>query len=140
MNKVKISRAFLRNCEGFMFEEELLDKIDTYLKPDHKYGMTLKGLTNVSPRDFTATLGDGSPIFTRSEVNKIIKLLGYFDLTLKDMVRHDYDNRGNKVEGYNNLDYEELEYDSPPASPEIEKAAEKVLEDLKDFEPTTSTN
>jgi len=133
MNKVKISEAFLRNCEGFMFEEELLDKIDTYLKPDHKYGMTLKGLTNVSPRDFTATLGDGSPIFTRAEINKVIKLLGYFDLTLKDMVRHDYDNRGNKVEGYNNLDYEES--DGEIAHPEIEAQAEKVLEDLQNFEP-----
>ena len=133
MNKVKISEAFLRNCEGFMFEEELLDKIDTYLKPDHKYGMTLKGLTNVSPRDFTATLGDGSPIFTRAEVNKVIKLLGYFDLTLKDMVRHDYDNRGNKVEGYNNLDYESS--DGEIAHPEIEAQAEKVFEDLQDFEP-----
>ena len=30
-----------------MFEQVLLDKIDT----DHEHGMTLKGLTNVSPRD-----------------------------------------------------------------------------------------
>ena len=47
MNKIKISEAFLRNCEGFMFEQVLLDKIDTYLKTDHEHGMTLKGLTNV---------------------------------------------------------------------------------------------
>ena len=136
MNVIKISEAFLRNCEGFMFEEVLLDKIDTYLKPDNKLGMTLKGLTQVSPRDFTATLGDGSPIFTKAEVNKVIKLLGNFDLTLKDMVRHDYDNRGNKVEGYNNLDYE----DGHIASPEIEAAAEKVWEDVKDFGPETPVN
>ena len=140
MNKIKISKAFLRNCEGFMFEEELLDKIDTYLKPDNKFGMTLRGLTNVSPRDFTLRLGDGTPMFTRTEVNKVIKLLSNFHLTLKDMVCHDYDNRGNKVDGNNNLDYEDLENDPPFASPEIESAAEKVLEDLKDFEPSTSTN
>ena len=89
-NKIKLSQAFLRNCEGFMFEEILLDKIDSFLKPDHKYGMTLKGLTQVSPRDFTAVLGDGSPVFTRAEVNKVIKLLGNFELTLKNMVCHNY--------------------------------------------------
>ena len=137
-NKIKISEAFLRNCEGFMFEEVLLDKIDTYLKPDHKHGMTLKGLTKISPRDFTTTLGDGSPIFTRAEVNKVIKLLSNFELTLKNMVCHDYDNRGEKCPGHNNLDYESN--DVTIADPLIEEAAEKVYEDLKDFEPETLSN
>ena len=132
-NKIKISEAFLRNCEGFMFEDVLLDKIDTYLKPDHKHGMTLAGLTKVSPRDFTATLGDGTPIFTRAEVNRVIKLLGNFELTLKNMVCHNYDHRGNLCEGHNNLDYESSDGDI--AHPEIEAQAEKVLEDLQDFEP-----
>lgn len=136
MNVIKISEAFLRNCEGFMFEEVLLDKIDTYLKPDNKLGMTLKGLTQVSPRDFTATLGDGSPIFTKAEVNKVIRLLGYFDLTLKNMVRHDYNSRGEKCSGYNNLDYE----DGHVATPELEAEAEKVWEDVKDFSPETPVN
>jgi len=132
-NKIKISEAFLRNCEGFMFEEVLLDKIDTFLKPDHKYGMTLKGLTQVSPRDFTATLGDGSPVFTKAEVNKVIKLLGNFDLNLKNMVCHDYDSRGERCEGFNNLDYESN--DVYQADPQIEAQAEKVFEDIKNFEP-----
>ena len=131
-----MNEAFLRNCEGFMFEEVLLDKIETFLKPDNKYGMTLKGLTQVSPRDFTAVLGDGSPVFTRAEVNKVIKLLGNFELTLKNMVCHNYDGRGELCEGHNNLDYEE---DVPFAPKEIEAAAEKVYEDLKDFEPISKT-
>jgi len=135
-NKIKLSQAFLRNCEGFMFEEILLDKIDSFLKPDHKYGMTLKGLTQVSPRDFTAVLGDGSPVFTRAEVNKVIKLLGNFELTLKNMVCHNYDSRGELCDGHNNLDYEN---DIPHASPEIEAAAEKVFEDIKNFEPINQT-
>jgi hypothetical protein len=135
-NKIKMNEAFLRNCEGFMFEEVLLDKIETFLKPDNKYGMTLKGLTQVSPRDFTAVLGDGSPVFTRAEVNKVIKLLGNFELTLKNMVCHNYDGRGELCEGHNNLDYED---DVPYASKEIEAAATKVYEDLKDFEPINKT-
>ena len=85
MKKIKISEAFLRNCEGFMFEQVLLDKIDTYLKTDHEHGMTLKGLTNVSPRDLTATLGDGNPIFSKTEVSKIINLLAKFDLSLNSI-------------------------------------------------------
>ena len=98
--------------------------------------MTLKGLTQVSPRDFTAVLGDGSPVFTRAEVNKVIKLLGNFELTLKNMVCHNYDSRGELCDGHNNLDYEN---DIPHASPEIEAAAEKVFEDIKNFEPINQT-
>lgn len=136
MNKIKISEAFLRNCEGFIFEKTILDKIDTYLKPDNELGMTLKGLSEVSPRDLTMELGDEGPIFTRGEINKIIDLLGNFELTLKNMVCHNYDSRGNKCEGHNNLDYE----DGHIASEEIEAAAEKVWEDVKDFGPETPTN
>ena len=136
IDKVKISQAFLRNCEGFMFEKTILDKIDTYLKPDNELGMTLKGLSQVSPRDLTMNLGEEGPIFTRGEVNKIIDLLGKFDLTLKNMVRHDYNSRGEKCSGYNNVDYE----DGHIASPEIEAAAEKVWEDVKDFGPETPVN
>ena len=130
MNKIKISEAFLRNCEGFMFEQVLLDKIDTYLKTDHEHGMTLKGLTNVSPRDLTATLGDGNPIFSKTEVSKIINLLAKFDLSLKDMATHCYNSRGERVTD-SNLDYEINNI----AAPEIESAAEKTWEEVQDFEP-----
>ena len=130
MNKIKISEAFLRNCEGFMFEQVLLDKIDTYLKIDHEHGMTLKGLTNVSPRDLTATLGDGNPIFSKTEVSKIINLLAKFDLSLKDMATHCYNSRGVRVTD-TNLDYEINNI----AAPEIEAAAEKTWEEVQDFEP-----
>ena len=131
-NKIKLNEAFLRNCEGFMFEDILLDKIETFLKPDNEYGMTLKGLAQISPRDFTAVLGDGSPTFTKTEVNKVIKLLSNFELTLKNMVCHNYDGRGRLCEGHNNLDYED---DIPYAPLEIEAAAEKVYEDVKNLEP-----
>ena len=136
-NKIKISEASLRNCEGFMFEDILLDKIDTYLKPDHVHGMTLQGLTKVSPRDFTAVLGDGAAAFSRAEINRVIKLLGNFDLTLKNMVCHDYDNKGERCGGFNNLDYELN--DMSIADPKIEAEAEKAFEDIKNFEPINLT-
>ena len=104
-----------------MFEQVLLDKIDTYLKTDHEHGMTLKGLTNVSPRDLTATLGDGNPIFSKTEVSKIINLLAKFDLSLKDMATHCYNSRGERVTD-SNLDYEINEY----AAPEIESQQKKL--------------
>ena len=46
------------------------------------------------------------------------------------MATHCYNSRGERVTD-SNLDYENHDY----AAPEIEAAAEKVLEDLQDFEP-----
>ena len=87
-------------------------------------------MTNVSPRDLTATLGDGNPIFSKTEVSKIINLLAKFDLSLKDMATHCYNSRGERVTD-SNLDYEINNI----AAPEIESAAEKTWEEVQDFEP-----
>ena len=85
--KIKIKDANLYNCEGFMTDIELVDKINTVFKTDTEVGMTLHGLTQVAPRDFFAsTMGDGEGFFTKAEMARVIKYLYTFDLTLNNMV------------------------------------------------------
>jgi len=60
--KIKIKDANLYNCEGFMTDMELVDKINTVFKTDNSHntkgdgetivGMTLAGLIEVAPREF----------------------------------------------------------------------------------------
>ena len=137
---VKISEALLQNCEGFMHEVELVKKINEYFADpfeSNRLTFTLYDLQKLEPTDFFIT-NDGVQIFSKSEINKIIKLLGYYDLTLANLVKHDYyDNRGNLVKACN-LDYEDLE--TKVASPEIEKAAEIDYEITKDYEPEILNN
>jgi hypothetical protein len=97
-------------------------------------------LSQLEPTDLFITDDDGNQVFSKSEINKIIKLLGYYDLTLTNLVKHDYyDNLGNLVKACN-LDYEDLDFDSPKASPDIEKAAEIDYEITKDLEPEILNN
>ena len=141
---VKISEALLQNCEGFMHEVELVKKINEYFadpkdrKQSLRPTLTLCDLSQLEPTDLFITDDDGNQVFSKSEINKIIKLLGYYDLTLANLVKHDYyDNRGNLVKACN-LDYEDLE--TKVASPEIEKAAEIDYEITKDYEPEILNN
>ena len=67
--KIKLKDANLYNCEGFMTDMELVDKINNVFKTDTDVGMT-----------------DGEVMFTKSEVDKVIKYLAAFDLTLNQMV------------------------------------------------------
>ena len=143
---VKISEALLQNCEGFMHEVELVKKINEYFadpkdrKQSLRPTLTLCDLSQLEPTDLFITDDDGNQVFSKSEINKIIKLLGYYDLTLANLVKHDYyDNRGNLVKACN-LDYEDLDFDSPKASPEVEKAAEIDYEITKDYEPEILNN
>jgi len=143
---VKISEALLQNCEGFMHEVELVKKINEYFadpkdrKQSLRPTLTLCDLSQLEPTDLFITDDDGNQVFSKSEINKIIKLLGYYDLTLANLVKHDYyDNRGNLVKACN-LDYEDLDFDSPKASPEIEEAAEIDYEITKDYEPEILNN
>ena len=50
--KIKTKDANLYNCEGFMTDIELVDKINNTFKNDTELGMTLAGLIEISPRDF----------------------------------------------------------------------------------------
>ena len=143
---VKITEALLQNCEGFMHEVELVKKINEYFadpkdrKQSLRPTLTLYDLQQLEPTDLFITGDDGDQVFSKSEINKIIKLLAYYDLKLTNFVTHDYyDNRGNLVKACN-LDYEDLEFDSPKASPEIEKAAEIDYEITKDYEPEILNN
>ena len=84
--KIKLKDANLYNCEGFMTDMELVDKINNVFKTDTDVGMTLDGLIKIAPRDFFSPIGDGEVMFTKSEVDKVIKYLAAFDLTLNQMV------------------------------------------------------
>ena len=90
--KIKIKDANLYNCEGFMTDIELVDKINTVFKTGVKEGgeavtgMTLDGLIKIEPRDFYTAVEDGETLFTKAEMAKIIKYLNAFDLTLNKMV------------------------------------------------------
>ena len=134
MKKIKISEAYLRNCEGFMHEVQLVSKLDKFFKPKKRKSLTLKDLTQLTPHELMApTHKDGDPEFSKAEVNRIIKYLGWFNLTLADMVLAKTVNDLGEVIQHTNLDYETGDGDI--AHPEIEAQAEKVLEDLQDFEP-----
>ena len=78
--KIKIKDANLYNCEGFMADMELVDKINNSFKNDTEFGMTLAGLIEVAPRDFFSPMGDGEIMFTKSEMDKVIKYLDAFGL------------------------------------------------------------
>ena len=132
-NKIKISEAFLRNCEGFMHEVHLVFKLEKFFTSKKKKSLTLKDLTQLSPNDIMGPRDkDGNPEFSKAEVNRIIKYLGWFNLTLADMVLAKTVNDLGEVIQHTNLDYEN---DIPYASPEIEAEAVKVFEDVKNFEP-----
>jgi len=143
--KIKIKDANLYNCEGFMTDMELVDKINTVFKTGTKKdgetvtGMTLDGLTKIAPRDFFSPIGDEETFFTKVEVNKIIKYLNGFDLTLKEMVRT---NKYKRIYGREdpilieetNLEVEKkptVEYGREPTDAEVDKA----FEDAEAFQP-----
>ena len=90
--KIKIKDANLYNCEGFMTDIELVDKINTVFKTGVKEdgeaitGMTLDGLIKIEPRDFYTAVEDGETLFTKAEMTKIIKYLNAFGLTLNNLV------------------------------------------------------
>ena len=137
--KIKIKDANLYNCEGFMTDIELVDKINTVFKTDNSHntkgdgetimGMTLAGLIEVAPRDFFTPMGDGEILFTKSEVDKVIKYLDAFGLSLNQMVRA---NKSRRCEGEliqtqtTNLDAEPaMTYGYNPTDAELDKAVEE---------------
>jgi len=92
--KIKIKDANLYNCEGFMTDSELVDKINTAFKTGNSHntkedgetimGMTLHDLIQIQPRDFFTPTGDGETLFTKLEVNRIIMVFGSTAIILKD--------------------------------------------------------
>ena len=143
--KIKIKDANLYNCEGFMTDIELVDKINNTFKNDTDLGMTLAGLIEISPRDFFMPVGGGEIIFTKSEVNKVIKYLNAFGLTLNQMVM------ANKSKRYygevrqiqeTNLELEKkptTEYGRKPTDAEVDKAFEEAEAFQKKVDAETAT-
>ena len=130
--KIKIKDANLYNCEGFMTDIELVDKINNTFKNDTDLGMTLAGLVEISPRDFFMPVGGGEIIFTKSEVDKVIKYLNAFGLTLNQMV---IANKSKRYYGEvrqiqeTNLELEKkptTEYGRKPTDAEVDKAFEEA--------------
>ena len=130
--KIKTKDANLYNCEGFMTDIELVDKINNTFKNDTDLGMTLAGLIEISPRDFFMPVGGGEIIFTKSEVNKVIKYLNAFGLTLNQMV---IANKSKRYYGEvrqiqeTNLELEKkptTEYGRHPTDAEVDKAFEEA--------------
>ena len=143
--KIKTKDANLYNCEGFMTDIELVDKINNTFKNDTDLGMTLAGLVEISPRDFFMPVGGGEIIFTKSEVDKVIKYLNAFGLTLNQMV---IANKSKRYYGEvrqiqeTNLELEKkptTEYGRKPTDAEVDKAFEEAGEwqDIIDKENTT---
>lgn len=136
MKKVKISKANLYNCEGFMFEVDLVDKLNTYFKYEDEFGMTLKELSQIQPRDFMLKLGkDQEPVFTKAEVKKIIKLLGWFNLIPEAMATCEVVDQDGRVRQYSNVDHELPQVLPDKEQEALDKAAEITYEITKDFEP-----
>jgi len=127
--KIKIKDANLYNCEGFMTDMELVDKINDTFKNDTELGMTLAGLIEVAPRDFFTPMGDREILFTRSEVEKVIKYLDAFGLSLNQMVRANKSKRHNgevRQIQVTNLDTEPaMTYGYKPTDAELDKAVEE---------------
>ena len=127
--KIKIKDANLYNCEGFMTDMELVDKINDTFKNDTELGMTLAGLIEVAPRDFFTSMGDREILFTRSEVEKVIKYLDAFGLSLNQMVRANKSKRHNgevRQTQVTNLDTEPaMTYGYKPSDAELDKAVEE---------------
>jgi len=136
--KVTLKEANLYNCEGFMSEIDLVNKINNHFKTP-KYGMTLDGLTDLEPRAFFLPDGDGNPLFTEKEVKKIIKLLDNLGCVLRNHVYGYKFNTIGEITQRPNIDWGDEE-DGHVATPEIEAEAEKVWEDVKDFGPETPVN
>jgi|TARA_Y100000296_G_C5011524_1_gene175327 hypothetical protein len=89
MDTINIKEANLYNCEGFMYNTELVDSINTAFKTDTETGMTLHGLTKIPPRDFVMVLdSEGNHFFSKKEIDLVINLLFKFNLTLKHMATH----------------------------------------------------
>src|SRR5210317_973685 len=134
---IKANKAYLHNCEGFMYETELVEKINNHFETPKK-GMTLDGLASLEPRDFftESKKNPGGYWFTPQEVKKIIKLLGEFGYTLQNMAFTNKYAYG-QLTSRSNVDWGDDEV--PTAPKEIEDAATKVYEDLKDFEPINQT-
>ena len=149
--RIKIKDANLYNCEGFMTDIELVDKINDTFKEDTEFGMTLAGLIEIAPRDFFLPVQGGEILFTKAEVNKVIKYLNAFDLTLKEMVRA---NKYKRVYGTEetwgksvltektNLELEKkptVEYGREPTDAEVDQAFEEAeaFQNEVDEEATT---
>ena len=128
--KIKTKDANLYNCEGFMTDIELVDKINNTFKNDTDLGMTLAGLIEIAPRDFFLPVGGkGDIMFTKSEVNKVIKYLDAFGLSLNQMVRA---NKSKRYHGevrqiqVTNLDTEPaMTYGYNPTDAELDKVVEE---------------
>ena len=133
--KIKIKDANLYNCEGFMTDIKLVDKINDTFKNDTELGMTLAGLIEISPRDFFLPVPNGesghTSVFTKVEVDRVIKYLNAFGLTLNQMVR------ANKSKRYydevrqiqvTNLDTEEsrVEFGRDLTDEEVDKGFEEA--------------
>ncbi len=131
---IKANKAYLQNCEGFMYETKLVEKINNHFETPKK-GMTLDGLANLEPKDFLNVGKDNVHRFTKDDLNKILKLLGTFGYTLKNMACSSKYRWGQLVER-TNVDWGD---EISVAPKEIEDAAEKVFEDVKNFEPINQT-
>ena len=142
--KIKTKDANLYNCEGFMTDIELVDKINDTFKNDTELGMTLAGLIEIAPRDFFLPVQGGEILFTKAEVDKVIKYLNAFGLTLNQMV---IANKSKRYYGQlrqiqtTNLDTEvsKVEIGREPTDAEVDKAFEEAGEwqDIIDKENTT---
>ena len=128
--QIKTKDANLYNCEGFMTDMELVDKINNSFKNDTEFGMTLAGLIEVAPRDFFSPMGDGEIMFTKSEVDKVIKYLDAFGLSLNQMVRANKSKRHNgevRQTQVTNLDTEPaMTYGYKPTDAEVDQAFEEA--------------
>ena len=128
--QIKTKDANLYNCEGFMTDMELVDKINNSFKNDTEFGMTLAGLIEVAPRDFFSPIGDGEIMFTKSEVDKVIKYLDAFGLSLNQMVRANKSKRsGGEVRQIQvtNLDVQpSVTYGRHPTDAEVDQAFEEA--------------
>ena len=146
--QIKIKDANLYNCEGFMTDIELVDKINDTFKEDTEFGMTLAGLIEIAPRDFFLPVPNGegahTSVFTKVEVDRVIKYLSAFGLTLNQMVI------ANKSKRYydevrqiqtTNLDTEvpKVAIGREPTDAEVDQAFEEAEEwqDIIDKENTT---
>ena len=130
--KIKTKDANLYNCEGFMTDIELVDKINNTFKNDTELGMTLDGLTKIQPRDFYTAVKEGETLFTKTEMARIIKYLSAFGLTLNQMV---IANKSKRYYGEvrqiqeTNLELEKkptTEYGRKPTDAEVDKAFEEA--------------
>ena len=98
MDTINIKESNLYNCEGFMYNTDLVDNINNAFKTDTEIGMTLHGLTKIPPRDFVMALdSEGNHFFSKKEIDLVINLLFKFNLTLKHMATHNKYKHGELV-------------------------------------------